>query len=157
MLIPQCIARVKVNYAGIILQGVVSSWSQLTVLQCSIPNSHSWDSGYKDSWCQCHPRWREGSLVPRPPPFFVLWFVFSIIHGSERVRKTGKAWSHPSRLLECIRYIFEYRLLPWRPLTWWMLDRKSEGLPTKGHEDACCPYQQATRFTLETWWAPDLL
>ena len=30
------------------------------------------------------------SLVPRPPPFFVLWFVFSIIHGSRRPAKNGK-------------------------------------------------------------------
>ena len=30
------------------------------------------------------------SLVPRPPPFFVLRFAFSIIHGSGRARKTGK-------------------------------------------------------------------
>ena len=28
-------------------------------------------------------------LVPRPPPFFVLRFAFSIIHESGRVRKTG--------------------------------------------------------------------
>ena len=38
----------------------------------------------------------HSSLVPRPPPFFVLWFAFSIIHGSGRARKTGKTWSHPS-------------------------------------------------------------
>jgi len=38
------------------------------------------------------------SLVPRPPPCFVLRFAFSIIHGSGRARKTGKAWSHPSRV-----------------------------------------------------------
>ena len=37
------------------------------------------------------------SLIPRPPPFFVLRFAFSIIHRSGRVRKTGKAWSHPWR------------------------------------------------------------
>jgi len=37
-------------------------------------------------------------LVPRPPPFFVLQFAFSIIHGSGRARKTGKAWSHSSRV-----------------------------------------------------------
>ena len=37
------------------------------------------------------------SLVPRPPPFFVLRFAFSIIHGSGRARKMGKAWSHLSR------------------------------------------------------------
>ena len=37
------------------------------------------------------------SLVPRPPPFFVLRFAFSIIHGSRRARKTGKAWKHLSR------------------------------------------------------------
>ena len=30
-------------------------------------------------------------------PFFVLWFVFSIIHGSGKARKMEKAWSHPSR------------------------------------------------------------
>ena len=36
------------------------------------------------------------SLVPRPPPFCVLRFVFSVIHGSGRARKTGKAWSHSS-------------------------------------------------------------
>lgn len=24
------------------------------------------------------------SLVPMPPPIFVLWFAFSILHGSER-------------------------------------------------------------------------
>ena len=34
---------------------------------------------------------------PGLPRFFVLWFAFSIIHGSGRLRKTGKAWSHPSR------------------------------------------------------------
>ena len=37
------------------------------------------------------------SLVSRPPLFFVLRFAFSIIHGNGRARKTGKAWSHPSR------------------------------------------------------------
>ena len=37
------------------------------------------------------------SLVPRPPPFIVLRFSFSIIHGSRRARKTGKAWEHLSR------------------------------------------------------------
>ena len=37
------------------------------------------------------------SLVPRPPPFCVLRFVFSIIHGSGRARKMGKAWFHSSR------------------------------------------------------------
>ena len=41
--------------------------------------------GWTCMWC---------SLVPRPPPFFVLRFAFSIIHGSRRVRKTGKAWEH---------------------------------------------------------------
>ena len=31
------------------------------------------------------------SLVPRPPPFFVLWFAFSIIHGSGRAsEKRGR-------------------------------------------------------------------
>ena len=30
------------------------------------------------------------SLVPRPPPFFVLRFAFSIIHGSGRVAKNGE-------------------------------------------------------------------
>ena len=30
-----------------------------------------------------------GSLIPRPPPFFVLRFVFSIIHGSGRARRPG--------------------------------------------------------------------
>ena len=34
----------------------------------------------------------RSSLVPRPPPFFVLRFAFSIIYGSGRVRKMGKAW-----------------------------------------------------------------
>ena len=37
------------------------------------------------------------SLVPRPTPFFVLRFAFSIIHGGRRARKTGKAWEHLSR------------------------------------------------------------
>jgi len=37
------------------------------------------------------------SLVPRLPPFFVLRFAFSIIHGSGRARKMGKAWEHLSR------------------------------------------------------------
>ena len=39
------------------------------------------------------------SLVPRPPPFFVLRFAFNIIHGSgiirnanQRTKKPGKAW-----------------------------------------------------------------
>ena len=36
-------------------------------------------------------------FIPRPPPFCVLRFVFSIIHGSRRARKTGKAWSYSSR------------------------------------------------------------
>ena len=35
----------------------------------------------------------HASFVPRPPRFFVLQFAFSIIHGSGRARKTGKAWS----------------------------------------------------------------
>ena len=30
------------------------------------------------------------SLVPRPTPFFVLRFAFSIIHGGGRVRKRGR-------------------------------------------------------------------
>ena len=30
------------------------------------------------------------SLVPRPPPFFVLRFSFSIIHGSEERKKRGR-------------------------------------------------------------------
>ena len=41
--------------------------------------------------------WREklqssqlSSPVPRPPLFFVLWFAFSIIHGSARARKRGR-------------------------------------------------------------------
>ena len=33
----------------------------------------------------------KASLVPRPPPFFALRFAFSIIHGSGRAGKTGKA------------------------------------------------------------------
>ena len=32
------------------------------------------------------------SLVPRPLLFFVLWFVFSIMHGSRRAVKNGEAW-----------------------------------------------------------------
>ena len=31
------------------------------------------------------------SLVPRPPPFFVLRFAFSIIHGSRKRKK----WERP--------------------------------------------------------------
>ena len=31
----------------------------------------------------------ECSLIPRPPPFYVLRFAFSIIHGS------GRAWGRP--------------------------------------------------------------
>ena len=44
-------------------------------------------------WRHCH-----YSLVPRPPPFFVLRFAFSIIHGSglywtqTEEQKTGEAW-----------------------------------------------------------------
>ena len=45
---------------------------------------------------QCHAM-NEYSLVPRPPPFFVLRFSFSIIHGNGRARKTGKAWENLSR------------------------------------------------------------
>jgi len=37
------------------------------------------------------------SLIPRPSPFFVLRFAFSIIHGSGWAWKMGKAWSHLSR------------------------------------------------------------
>ena len=37
------------------------------------------------------------NLIPRPPRFFVLQFLFSIIHGSGRARKTGKAREHLSR------------------------------------------------------------
>jgi len=54
-----------------------------------------------NGWINC--QWLDqlsmagSSLVPRPPPFFVLWFAFSIIHGSRRARKTGKAWFHLSR------------------------------------------------------------
>ena len=42
--------------------------------------------------------YRPHSLVLRPPLFFVLRFAFSVIHGSGRAQKTGKAWSHPSRV-----------------------------------------------------------
>ena len=39
----------------------------------------------------------NNSLVPRPTRFFfVVWFAFSIIHGSGKARKTGKAWEHLS-------------------------------------------------------------
>ena len=34
------------------------------------------------------------SLVPGPPLFFILRFAFSIIHGSGKARKMGKAWEH---------------------------------------------------------------
>ena len=37
------------------------------------------------------------SLVPGSPLFFVLRFAFSIMHGSGKARKTGKAWEHLSR------------------------------------------------------------
>ena len=45
----------------------------------------------------CKKKLQNTSLIPRPPPFFVLRFAFSIIHGSGRARKTGKAWEHLSR------------------------------------------------------------
>ena len=34
------------------------------------------------------------SLVPKPPPFFVLWFAFSIIHRSGTQTKEQK-WGRP--------------------------------------------------------------
>jgi len=52
-------------------------------------------TGYVDSSSLCAST--KPSLVPRPPLFFVLWFAFSIIHGSGRAQKTGKAWEHLSR------------------------------------------------------------
>ena len=58
------------------------------------------------------------SLVPRPPPFFVLRFAFSIIHRSGRVRKTGKAWEH----LSC----------EWRQVD--RGGRRGEGVRTQMHE-----------------------
>ena len=39
----------------------------------------------------------QDKLAPRLPPFFVFRLVFSIIHGSGRMAKTGKAWSHSQR------------------------------------------------------------
>jgi len=45
------------------------------------------------------------TTVPRPPRFFVLRFAFSIIHGSGRARKTGKAWEH----LSCERRLVDAR------------------------------------------------
>ena len=30
------------------------------------------------------------SLIPRPPPFFVFWFAFSIIHEAEECEKWGR-------------------------------------------------------------------
>ena len=43
--------------------------------------------------------WTDISVVPRPPCFLILRFAFSIIHGSRRARKTGKAWEHLLREL----------------------------------------------------------
>ena len=41
----------------------------------------------------------NGSIVPRPPLFFVLWFVFSIIHRNGRAakqkKKEKKKWGRP--------------------------------------------------------------
>ena len=31
------------------------------------------------------------SLVPMPPPIFVLWFAFSILHGNRRHSENGEA------------------------------------------------------------------
>ena len=38
-------------------------------------------------------KFENRSLVPRPPPFFVLWFAFSIIHGSAPNEATKIAYS----------------------------------------------------------------
>ena len=51
------------------------------------------------------------SLVPRLPPFFVLWFAFSIIHGSRRAlpciilntnRSTKKLGRPGNKAIECV-------------------------------------------------------
>ena len=39
-----------------------------------------------------HKAGEQGSLVPRPSPVFVLWFAFSIIHGSGRVYILNTNW-----------------------------------------------------------------
>ena len=72
----------KINHPGTV-QDCLYPWSTMhkqlvRVSSVTLPDSH----GY--------------SLIPRPPPFFVVRFVFSIIHGSRRAWKTEKAWSHPS-------------------------------------------------------------
>ena len=79
---PQQIAsKHSTNHPG---QDCLYPWSTMhkqliRVSSMTLPDSH----GY--------------SLAPRPPPFFVVRFAFSIIHGSGRAQKTGKAWSHSSR------------------------------------------------------------
>ena len=37
-----------------------------------------------------HQAMKKSSLVPRPPPFFVLRFLFSIIHGVDERKKQGR-------------------------------------------------------------------
>ena len=87
------------NYLTTIKLGMVHHWSG------SETSAHvSWPvclAGTVSSCvvvCEGHVRY-IGSLVPRPPPFFVLRFAFSIIHWSGALplsqteeQKTGEAW-----------------------------------------------------------------
>ena len=74
------------SYAWVLKQKPYAKWSQ------SMRFTQLW---FTQLWFT--QLWLRASLVPRPPPFFVLRFSFSTIHGSGRARKTGKAWEHLSR------------------------------------------------------------
>ena len=75
--------------------GYQASLCVANVVNCSVSLTPSQNT----AWASTHTHYivTSHSLVPRPPPFFVLRFSFSIIHGSGRARKTGKAWEHLSR------------------------------------------------------------
>ena len=57
------------------------SWlyHSIRIMTVLVPDTFNTQEVSKSKW---HHTWYQLSLVPRPPPFFVLQFVFSIIHGS---------------------------------------------------------------------------
>ena len=57
---------------------------------------------------------RLGSLVPRPPPFFVLWFVYYTEHKPKN-KKWGRPGNEARVLLKvyCVLFSFLSSLLLW--------------------------------------------
>ena len=81
------------------------SWSSLPAQESTSDLTVEWKTVGSQMWVFEELEVAHCSLVPRPPLFFVLQFAFSIIHGSGKARKTGKAWSHLSRACNAPQYM----------------------------------------------------